>query len=248
MKNYKVIFTEIKKNNETIENLKEQADKLLKIPELDSCGSFWGNGKFDAQKYKSIKESITKDEEQKACELYAQADELRKINEILQCNLKASFCDSAINIITSILEKYEGKPLGEKTKEKIRNEGKAFNLTFYFDSDESIKVATLGANGCLDYVVRHETLYAIDKDGHRAKLLIDNKLQPLENIILKHHFEYVEKPKQKVKQIEKLLEKYKNACINASKLQGELNDLLPKGGTIHRFDKVNYCGENSFKW
>lgn len=228
MKDYKVIAKEIKKNNEKIATLEADANKLLKTDEKTFAKSF--------EERKKIFDSVTEADEQKAVAILSEVKELKNINVILEDNLYASFSEYAAEKIKEILTPYANKNIGEKTREKIRAAAKQYGFSFYRNYSGSFEASTLNNEGYLDYVIRSAHLHTTDNAGHYTEIYNkEGKLNDFSNIKVTHNYKYTEKPKQKVKQIEKAMKELEKALKKASELQAEVNKILPSG---KRIDKV----------
>lgn len=230
MKNYKTIAKEIKKNNEEIKNLESAADALLKTNERMM--------EQDFHKRMEISASISKDDEQKACELYSKAEELQQVNKILKENELASFADYASGIIKEILLQYANKPVGEKTREKIRAAAKEHGFSFYADYSGSFSASTLNNEGFFDYMIRDCHLSVCDNELHYASIYNKEtgKLNDFSDLIIRHNYTYCDNPKKRVKDIRKAMQAYKTAYFKAYELQEEVNKLLPTGKSVNHMN------------
>lgn len=124
---------------------------------------------------------------------YTTADTIRfkiehltlKVN-ILKSNAKIALFNETAPVVLEVLKKYEGKRLGEKTNEKIRNEIK--KLTGYITVIKKDSVRVMSSN----YDVEFGTRY---RNGERKYILVDNVIQdvPFEEFEIWHDsMEYVE--------------------------------------------------------
>lgn len=235
MKNYKVIAKEIKKNNNKIEELEKLSNQLLKVEER--------RNEPDFKKRLALGDSITEEDERKAVAACEEIEELKQINQILKENMFASFADYASEIIKEILVKYANKPVGEKTREKIKAEAKQHGFCFYADYSGSFSASTLNSEGLFDYVIRDCALHVQDTSAHYAPIYNKEtgKLNDFTNLVIKHNYTYNESPKKQVKAIKKAIEAYKQAYFKAYELQEQANKLLPNGKHLHNLS----CGYDS---
>lgn len=167
--------------------------------------------------------------------------ELRLALMILKNNLKQSLFAEVSPIIIETMEKYKGKSLGEKTKEKIKNELFEKTNCYVYISSAEISVQKHGAN------YSHECefkLYSKYIDGVERKFLVDNKVQNvnINDIGMFGSYDYVEDIEAEVKyliekhkRVYQLLEELKEAC-------SEFNDHAPDG-----IPHVNYYDSSSIR-
>lgn len=106
-------------------------------------------------------------------------EDLKIALEILKDNAANAFFVESIGTICTIWNKYAGKPHGEKTAEKIRNElfaalGVRVYITNKYD-DACITCYDLGRNAPF----RQLEFYASRKVGENVPALVDNKVQAL---------------------------------------------------------------------
>lgn len=106
-------------------------------------------------------------------------EDLKIALEILKDNAANAFFAESIGTICTIWNKYAGKPHGEKTAEKIRNElfvalGVRVYITNKYD-DACITCYDLGRNAPF----RQLEFYASRKAGENAPALVGNKVQAL---------------------------------------------------------------------
>lgn len=107
----------------------------------------------------------------------AKKKDLQITLKILKSNAKIALFNEVLPVALEILAKYNGKPYGEKTKQKISDEVKAAtNCSFYISSrwsSHSFEVYPVDGFGN-DYNITCGTEH---KDGRQKPLLIDNKIQ-----------------------------------------------------------------------
>ena len=131
-------------------------------------------------------------------------EDLKMILEILKDNAAQAFFAESIGTICSIWNKYAGKPHGEKTAEKIRNElfsalgvrvwiGNKYDdawITCYFQYDSNAPFNSI-------------EFYTTRANGERVPALIENKIQPItpEMFCVYCCGGYVEDPEKQVRAI-----------------------------------------------
>lgn len=97
--------------------------------------------------------------------------------KLMKHNAKIALYAEVMPIALEILSKYNGKPYGEKTKEKISNEMKEkANCYMYINSRyswETLEISPLNCHGT-EFNLSTGTIV---QNGERKPLLIDNKIQ-----------------------------------------------------------------------
>lgn len=148
--------------------------------------------------------------------------------KILKNNAKVALFYEVLPVALDVLAKYEGKPYGEKTKEKISNEVKEkTNCRFYIDSrysSHSFEVYPVNVFGN-DYNISCGTEYT---DGNKKPLLVDNKIQFVTFEELEVYYisrEYVEDIPGRVEELKAI---YKEAVEK----QRELETICEKYNTL----------------
>lgn len=134
-------------------------------------------------------EELTRPQWGKPCEtplkdLEAAAAELAPLNielKIRHDNTRRMIYDATLPAILDILKKWNGKPLGEKTKAKISDEMKTrFNCALFLSSacGGKIDLVPLTAEGYSNYLFRYDefTIYTNYRDGTRKNVLNDNRI------------------------------------------------------------------------
>ena len=240
MKNYKDILAEITVNENRAKAAEEAAERITDViynpPELQ-------NATTPAERHRILK-SINPDPEAKtkAAELYTEAENLRSINKILQENARASFAAYITPIITEIMQKYNGKQYGEKTREKIRKAANEHGFGFYFDGyrgKNTIEAYALTDAGYTNHALKDISIYATDADGHRAYYISEgNTIQDFQTIKHTSYYTYTDNPQDKRGEIENAYKEYVKAYEAAKAAQSALNALLPEGSK--HFDAIGY--------
>lgn len=211
MKNYYEILEEIKTTHEELNKVTEETKK-----ETDRfCDMEFSEMKeyVKTPEYKAEKEVRT----YKLAELGKRQEELKMILAFLKNNLKQSLYAEMLPVIIETMQKYKGKPLGDKTKDKIYNEVKdKTNCGIYIHS-----------SGITIYDSRSKYLdelniYPKYKDGKEIKFLIDNKIQTFEetDVFCGYVDEYVE---DIPKMVEFLRLKHKKICQLAEDLKSDID-------------------------
>ena len=234
MKLYTEIMQEIANNSEQVKELEAQADILFKKAEVAAADSI--------KEKIAIHKSITPEEDAAAVKLLQEAETLKSVNTILSENVKASFFDYVTPIIKSIMQKYNGKQYGTKTKEKIREEAKSHGIMFYFDGYRdmtSIHVYCLTSEGYKAYNAPEIVIHGIDSDNHyNAFISESNKIQDINTIIFSASYRYTEDPAAKITALNKAYEEYKRLLEQAAAAESKLNSMLPD--KVKKFDAVGH--------
>lgn len=165
MKKYIEIIEEIKRTGDAIQAAEirknELVESYMKICDIRK--------RYEAKK--AIESEVNENTKHKT--------DLRITMKILKNNAKVALFNEVLPLALEVLKKYNGKPYGEKTKEKISNEVKAAtNCRFYISSrygSQSFEVYPANTFGN-DYNISCGTKYT---DGNKKQLLIDNKIQPV---------------------------------------------------------------------
>lgn len=160
-----------------------------------------------------------------------------KIKKILQNeNIKTTFFNDVINKIVEIWNKYEGKQLGEKTRQKIKEEVETHfdNEIFFYPYAQEFSIMNRDAskkyNGNLKItIVSKNWQNKFTEENKILKLQIENLTEQTT------HCRYVENLDETVNQI---IEEHQKAL----KLQEELNKVYNKIQTLsnHNISAVGY--------
>lgn len=231
MKKYVEILEEIKRTGEAIRAAEAKENELvesyMKVCDL--------RGRHEARK--AVEGEINENSQHKK--------DLEITRKILKNNAKVALFNEVLPVALEILKKYEGKPYGEKTREKIAAEVKAAtNCRFYIgsrDGSHSFEVYPADAFGN-DYNISCGTEYT---DGSKKPLLIDNKIQlvSFEEIALYYiSRDYVEDIPHRVEELKELY-------AEAVKKQKELETICScyntlAVGDIQHIYKDKYIYEN----
>lgn len=234
MKNYLEIMEDIRNNQQRAAELEAQADELLKKADCAAAESF--------TEKKAIKNSISEEAEAAAIAKYQEAEQIKNNDTILTENVKAAFCEHVKPIIKDIMQQYNGKQYGQKTREKIHEAAKAHNIAFYFDGYRELykmHVYGLTSEGYKDYNAPEIYINATDEAGHTTAFISEsNKIQDFNNIIFSSHYTYTENPDAKRAELETAYNEYKNLVEQAAAAEKKLNALLPD--KVKHFDVIGY--------
>ena len=129
----------------------------------------------------TIKERIAQKKENPE----AEAEHLQRIAEtqetitngklklkLMQNNARISLFNEVMPLVLEVLQKYNGKPHGEKTSQKIRDEIKEKTNCFVYVNSDSFRIVPCETVGNT-YNVECGTKY---ENGNKKKVLIDNKI------------------------------------------------------------------------
>ena len=205
MKKFVEILEEIKKTREA-EKTAEAKEKAL----IDSYMNI-ESIKSRIEKKKAVEHEITENGETiKNCKIAI---------KILKNNAKIALFNEVLPVALEVLNKYSGKPYGEKTRQKICDEvQQKTDCRFYIGSrwgSYSFEVYPANAPGN-DYNISCGTEYT---DGNKKPLLIDNKIQVVtfEEIALYYIArEYVENIPERVEELKAI---YKEAVAKQKELE-----------------------------
>ena len=199
--------------------------------------------KANAKKAEALEAKVkaAKWSERKAAEIVsaAQKAELLKIeNKVLHDNARQALFSEALPVILEELEKYKGRPYGEKTEKKISDAVKArINCAFYMRNEYSCTAVHLvplnekGFSGCSVFGYGDFDIYTKYENGERPRVLVDNKIQmvPAEKFFLTNCAAYVENTRERAEAIragyaalEKQQRELESKC-------SEFNSILPSG-------------------
>ena len=154
--------------------------------------------------------------------------------KILQNNAKIALFNEVMPVALEVLAKYNGKPYGTKTKQKISDEIKEkTNCRFYISSrygSDSFDIYPSDKSS--EYSINCETAYT---NGSQKQILIDNKIQPVKFEEVQLYYigsEYVTDIPQRVETLKSLYkdavakqEELKAICDNFNKLAVGINHI-----------------------
>ena len=138
--------------------------------------------------------------------------------KILQNNAKIALFNEVMPVALEVLSKYNGKPYGPKTKQKISDEVKEkTNCRFYISSrygSDSFDIYPSDKSS--EYSIDCETVYT---NGSQKQILIDNKIQPVKFEEVQLYYidsEYVTDIPQRIETLKSL---YKDAVAKQEELK-----------------------------
>lgn len=220
MEKFVNILTEINKTREAIKT------ETIRENELINHYMSTSNLKERCEAKKATNNDLIKTTERK--------QDLQIALKILQNNAKIALFNEVMPVALEILSKYNGKPYGEKTRQKISDEVKEkINCCFYistrFASDSfNIYPSEVGN----EYNITCGTAYI---NGSQKQILIDNKIQPVKFEEVQLYYidkEYVTDVPQRVKTLKSLYkdavakqEELKAICDNFNKLAVGINHI-----------------------
>ena len=183
-------------------------------------------------------------DKEKNKQLVALNNQLRDIRitlKFLKNNARVSLYKSAMPVIVETLMKYKGKPLGEKTKEKIYKECQdKTNCWISISSREYMEEIHIGSKRTCD-----TTLSVTVRVSYNKRLLVENKIQELtvDDFVLCGAGEYIEDVPDRIVELKECLHKAADAYEVYIKLTKEYNRLgagiirpLEVGGIIDRLE------------
>lgn len=228
MKSYKDILKQISETRESIEAKTAEIMRLDYTEERRQAAA--NGGYFNNKGYKELYNAAQ-----------ANADAISKLSKeiynaeietrILRANARAALLAEALPVILKAFEKYNGKPYGEKTRDKIREEVKKAGYSFYIDGHENYKIVvyTLDENGYRTHA-DEATGAAYDEAGHIASIITkDNKIN-IANVIIKPYGDkYTENTTEAAAQTADAIRAYSEAVENLEKQRRALCDMLPAG-------------------
>ena len=152
--------------------------------------------------------------------------------KLLQNNAKLALFNDVMPVVLEVLQKYNGKPYGVKTKEKICNEIKEkTNCYFYIRSGFSQKIYITPVKTGNTYNIECGTKYV---NGECKPLLVDNKIQPVSMEDLEIFYinrTYFDDLDGTVKELKRLHAEAKKKQEELKQLCSQFNTLCVKGIT-----------------
>lgn len=228
MKTLKEIREEIKRNREEIQHMTAEVLRLDYTEERRQAAQ--GNGIFNNQTWKEYSEAA-KANAGRIAELSNKIYIAEVATRILQANARAALINEATPVILKACEKYNGKPYGEKTRDKIREEVRAAGYSFYFEGYEDYRIIVyeLNKEGYKTPAMTEATATANDEAGHLDRFITkENKLN-IANVIIKPADTYTENPTKAAAEVAKAINKYSEATKALESQRRELCKILPEG-------------------
>lgn len=227
MKKFNDIIREVnqtqQKINEVDKKTKELQNTYLNIIDL----------KERHEKRKNVESELVRLEEKKI--------DLQITIKILNSNAKIALYNDALPVILEVLAKYNNKPYGPKTEQKIKDEIKEkTKCGFYISnrySSQEYHIFPLEFNGNT-YDIECGTKYI---DGKKKNLLDENKIQVLELNDLTIYYsskEYIENIPKRIKDLKRLYKKAYEKQQELAAICSEYNNLTV-GNIKHIYSDKN---------
>ena len=202
MEKFVNILTEINKTREAIKTAKAKEDELvdhyMSVSDLKEC----------CEAKKTTENDMIKISEKK--------QDLQITLKILQNNAKIALFNEVVPVALEVLSKYNGKPYGTKTRQKISDEIKEkTNCRFYISSRYDSDLFNIYPNDA-SYNIDCGTAYT---NGSQKQILIDNKIQPVKFEEVQLYYidrEYVTDIPQRIETLKSL---YKEAVAKQEELK-----------------------------
>lgn len=177
--------------------------------------------------------------------LYEEQRLLTIENKILHDNARYALYELVLPVILEVLKKYNGKPYGDKTREKINAEIEPrTNCRVYFEYDQFTIYPDHKIFGYIFGVYDFNIYTVFDKEKReRVRLLQNNKIQALtpEDFYLSCKPEYVTNVKSRAKKILKEFIALKEKHRKFEEECSTFNKLIPSGiDNINPRDFRNY--------
>ena len=204
MEKFVNILAEINKTREAIKTAKAKEDELV-----DYYMSM-SNLKERCEAKKATENDMIKTSEKK--------QDLQITLKILQNNAKIALFNEVMPVALEVLSKYNGKPYGTKTRQKISDEVKEkTNCRFYISSRYGSDSFNIYPNDVSsEYNIDCGTAYT---NGSQKQILIDNKIQLVKFEEIQPYYisrEYVTDIPQRVETLKSL---YKEAVAKQEELK-----------------------------
>lgn len=212
-------------SGEILNQMKENTARIAELEKMtkDLRDSFRGRS---IEEYKTRRDEYEKMRNQEsAC--YAEIEKRKVLGGILRDNARRAFYSEAMPVILEILKKYEGKPIGEKTGEKIAEEAKEkIGHRIYFDS-RSYGPGTISISWG-DYLFKYDDFHICLRNGQN-KMFDGNRLivYPMEEYFLYNCGEYVDDPMAHAEAILDAFAELKRLEENFSKACSAFNAMIP---------------------
>ena len=148
--------------------------------------------------------------------------------KLMQNNAKISLFNEVMPIVLEVLQKYNGKPHGEKTADKIRTEIKEKTNCFVYVNSDSFRIVPCGTIGNT-YNVDCGTKY---ENGNNKKILIDNKINLVTMKDLEVYYinsTYFEDLEATVEELKRIHEEAKQKQEELKALCSQFNKLSVEG-------------------
>lgn len=214
MKKFNAIIREVKQTQQKINELEEKTKQLqntyLNIMDI----------KERHEKRKTVENELIRLEEKK--------NDLQITIKILNSNTKIVLYNDVLPVVLEVLAKYNNKPYGPKTEEKIKDEIKEkTDCSFYISerySSQEYHIIPLEFSGDT-YNIECGAKYI---DGKQKKLLDENKIQALEFSDITLYYtskEYIDNIPKRIKELKRLYKKAYEKQQELAALCSEYNSL-----------------------
>lgn len=214
MKKFNAIIREVKQTQQKINELEEKT-KDIRNTYLNIIDK-----KERYEKMKTVENDIVKFEEKKK--------DLQITIKILNSNAKIALYNETIPIVLEVLAKYNNKPYGPKTEQKIKDEIKEkTKCGFYISSKYSSQEYHVFPLEFIsnDYSIVCGTKYI---EGKQKNLLDDNKIQVPELNDLTLYYtskEYIDNIPKRIKDLKRIYKKAYEKQQELEKICSEYNSL-----------------------
>lgn len=228
MKKLKEIKKQLEENRAGIESMTAEIMKLDYTEER--IAEAQENGFFNNPTLKEYHEAA-KANADRIAELSNNIFIAEVATRIIQTNARVALIAEAMPVILKACEKYNGKPYGEKTADKIRAEVRAAGYGFYFEGykNSRLVIYQLNAQGYRTHA-DEATAAAYDEAGNIASFLTEENKLNIKNVIIKPYTDkYTENPTKAAAKVAKAIMKYSKATKELEKQRRELCDILPDG-------------------
>ena len=201
-------------------------------------------------------EELTRPQWGKPCktpikDIEAAAAELAPLNielKIRHDNTRRMIYDATIPAILDILKKWNGKPYGERTKQKISDDMKTrFNCALYLSNTYGGKIdlVPLNGEGYTNYNFKYDDfdIYTIYKNGQQPHILNSNKINgeiTADDLSLSHCPAIVADPAARAAEILAEFAELKHKQEQFEKEIKRFNNLLPSS--------IEHRSISGFKW
>jgi hypothetical protein len=234
MNKYGEILAEIQRVKKTITGVKK-AEEKEKRALLRYEVAHGESEEARAQALQALREA-----EAETAKEYERETRAKMIIEILKANAGRVLYEDNIGKICEIWNSYAGKPYGEKTRDKIREEMREkLGLSVWVSEQYGAKISIHTTDQKTPHYWHADGLevYGIYKDGESAHALNgENKMQELtpEKLRLSYIGEYIDDPKKHADKIIKLHQKARQALKAFEDIASEYNQ-----ATRGKIERIN---------
>lgn len=230
MRSLKEIKAEQEANRANIERLKADINRLNCKGEIEPLTE----GRFTEERRAAVKAIIAKRKAnesriaEKCSELFIANVKTRILNE----TVKAALFNEAYPAILEVFKKYNGKPYGEKTREKIRLEIKAAGYSVYIGkkySDCDTLYITELDNGFSHPACVSCEASARDENGRWTTFINSENKIVFADVNARSESRYTEDAEQEARKVAEAIKDYTEATKAIEKKRRELSDILPEG-------------------